>query len=199
MMNVPLSVIRGKSPMNTVWLLISPVLLYMNSAVTYRGAEEVISRSLHSSIEYLGASNRCSRNDSDMDPPKSSIGEISSKMSSRPEVVATESSPISMASATRSCHVSETISQTKLSVCRPYRWGPSWGSRIFAKELFWGGLAVLVLSLAASNWFLPSASPSDTSSAHSSSLRRPSGVSDFDSRRRRGSLEWNGRAHCYMK
>jgi hypothetical protein len=32
------SVMSGKSPMNTVWLLISPVLVFMNSAVTNRGA-----------------------------------------------------------------------------------------------------------------------------------------------------------------
>jgi hypothetical protein len=38
MTNVPLSVIRGKSPMKTVWLLISPVSLLMNSAVTNSGA-----------------------------------------------------------------------------------------------------------------------------------------------------------------
>ena len=36
--NVPRSVIRGNSPMNTVWDLISPVSLFMNSAVTNRGA-----------------------------------------------------------------------------------------------------------------------------------------------------------------
>jgi hypothetical protein len=39
MMNVPRGDISGKSPMNTVWLLISPVLLLMNSAVTNIGAE----------------------------------------------------------------------------------------------------------------------------------------------------------------
>ena len=38
-MKVPLSVISGKSPMNTVWDLISCVSLLMNSAVTYSGAE----------------------------------------------------------------------------------------------------------------------------------------------------------------
>ena len=38
-MKVPLSVISGKSPMNTVWLLISPVSLLVNSAVTNRGCE----------------------------------------------------------------------------------------------------------------------------------------------------------------
>ncbi len=37
MMKVPFSVIIGKSPMKTVWLLISPVLLLMNSAVTNSG------------------------------------------------------------------------------------------------------------------------------------------------------------------
>jgi hypothetical protein len=38
MTKVPLSVITGKSPMKTVWLLISPVLLLTNSAVTNSGA-----------------------------------------------------------------------------------------------------------------------------------------------------------------
>ena len=39
MMKVPFGVMSGKSPMNTVWLLISPVVLLMNSAVTNIGAE----------------------------------------------------------------------------------------------------------------------------------------------------------------
>jgi hypothetical protein len=38
MTKVPLFVMIGKSPMNTVWLLISPVVLFMNSAVTNSGA-----------------------------------------------------------------------------------------------------------------------------------------------------------------
>ncbi len=38
-MNVPFGVMSGKSPMKTVWLLISPVVLLMNSAVTNIGAE----------------------------------------------------------------------------------------------------------------------------------------------------------------
>ncbi len=58
MMKVPLADMSGKSPMNTVWLLISPVVLLMNSAVTNIGAENVMSLSLHSSAEYLGGSNR---------------------------------------------------------------------------------------------------------------------------------------------
>ena len=38
MMKVPLSVMSGNSPMKTVWVLISPVSLFMNSAMTYSGA-----------------------------------------------------------------------------------------------------------------------------------------------------------------
>ena len=77
MMNVPFSVIIGKSPMNTVWLLISPVLLLMNSAVTNSGAAYVMSLSLHSSTGALTSSKRGSENDSDIEPEKSSIGESS--------------------------------------------------------------------------------------------------------------------------
>src|SRR5512146_3108263 len=89
MTKVPFGGMSGKSPMNTVWLLISPVVLFVNSAVTNIGAEYVMSLSLHSSTEYLGGSNRWSRKDSDIDPEKSSIGEISSKTSSSPEVIGT--------------------------------------------------------------------------------------------------------------
>src|SRR5260221_5994799 len=85
MMKVPLGDISGKSPMNTVWLLISPVELLMNSAVTNIGAEKVISFSLHSSDEYFGGSNRCSRNESDIVLVKSSIELIYSKISSSPD------------------------------------------------------------------------------------------------------------------
>ncbi|CAM5456295.1 hypothetical protein STANM309S_05785 [Streptomyces tanashiensis] len=38
MTKVPLLVISGKSPMKTVWDLISPVSLLVNSAVTKSGA-----------------------------------------------------------------------------------------------------------------------------------------------------------------
>ncbi len=84
MMNVPLSVMSGKSPMNTVWDLISPVSLLMNSAVTNSGAEYVKSRILHSSMLFFGSSNRGFENDSDMVPAKSSIGLISSRISCSP-------------------------------------------------------------------------------------------------------------------
>jgi hypothetical protein len=77
-------VIIGKSPMNTVWLLISPVLLLMNSAVTNSGAAYVMSLSLHSSTGALTSSKRGSLNDSDIDPEKSSIGDSSVSTSSSP-------------------------------------------------------------------------------------------------------------------
>ena len=121
--------------MNTVWLLISPVVVFMNSAVTNSGAEYVMSRSLHSSMEYFFSSNRWSRNDSNIDPEKSSIGEISSKISSRPDLSGTSPRPAALASATRACQRSLPSSQSKLSVCRARRSGTSRGSRIFAKEI----------------------------------------------------------------
>ena len=84
MMKVPFSVIIGKSPMNTVWLLISPVLLLMNSAVTNSGAAYVMSLSLHSSTGALTSSKRGSEKLSDIEPEKSSIGDSSASTSSRP-------------------------------------------------------------------------------------------------------------------
>src|SRR5437762_3153918 len=134
MMNVPLGDISGKSPMNTVWLLISPVLLLMNSAVTNIGAEYVMSLSLHSSTEYLGGSNRWSRNERDMVPVKSSIGEISSKISSRPDCSGRSWWPFSFSAAIRDCQRGLPSSQSKESVCKASRLGTSRGSLMRAKE-----------------------------------------------------------------
>src|SRR6202012_4283057 len=134
MMKVPFADISGKSPMNTVWLLISPVVLLMNSAVTNIGAENVMSLSLHSSAEYFGGSNRWSRNERDMVPEKSSIGMISSKISSRPDCSATSLRPASSASLMRACHFSFPSSQSNDSVCRARRSGTLSGSWIRAKE-----------------------------------------------------------------
>src|SRR6516225_5504441 len=134
MMKVPLGDMSGKSPMKTVWLLISPVLLLMNSAVTNMGAEYVMSLSLHSSTEYLGGSNRWSRNDRDMVPVKSSIGLISSKISSRPDCSGMSLSPASCAAATRACQRSLPSSQSNESVWRARRPGTSSGSVKRAKE-----------------------------------------------------------------
>jgi hypothetical protein len=88
---------------------------------------------LQSSIEYLTSSKRWSRKLSDIEPEKSSIGEISSKISSRPERSGTSVRP-SRAAATRACQRSLPRSQSKLSVWRARRSGTSIGSRIFAKE-----------------------------------------------------------------
>src|SRR3954453_20278010 len=134
MMNVPLGVISGKSPMNTVWLLISPVVLLVNSAVTNIGAEYVMSLSLHSSREYLGGSNRWSRNERDIDPEKSSIGEISSKISSRPDFSGMSSRPALRPASERAFQASLPSSQSNDSVCRASRSGTSRGSRILVKE-----------------------------------------------------------------
>src|SRR5690349_4430600 len=134
MMKVPLGDMSGKSPMKTVWLLISPVLLLMNSAVTNMGAEYVMSLSLHSSTEYLGGSNRWSRNDRDMVPVKSSIGLISSKISSRPDCSGMSLSPALCAASTRARQRSLPSSQSNESVCRARRPGTSRGSLKRAKE-----------------------------------------------------------------
>ena len=120
--------------MKTVWDLISPVSLLVNSAVTKSGAAKVKSRSLHSSMEFFGGSKRWSRKVSDIDPEKSSIGEISSKISSRPDLVGT-SCPLSRAASTRAFQASLPSSQSKLSVWRARRFGTSRGSLIFAKEM----------------------------------------------------------------
>src|SRR5690606_7342466 len=92
------------------------------------------SLSLPSSAVYFGGSNRWSRKDSDMEPPKSSMGEISSKISSRPEVSGTPWRLFALASATRCCQRSFPSNQSKLSVCRPSRSGTSSGSLVRAKE-----------------------------------------------------------------
>src|SRR3954470_12052713 len=134
MMKVPFGVMSGKSPMKTVWLLISPVVLLVNSAVTNIGAENVMSLSLHSSSVYFGGSKRWSRNDKDIDPEKSSIGEISSKISSRPDFNGRSSRRSLRPASARVFHASLPSSQSKDSVCKASRSGTSRGSRILAKE-----------------------------------------------------------------
>src|SRR5215471_14209867 len=84
-------------------------------------------------MEFFGGSNRWSLKVRDMEPEKSSIGEISSKISSRPDLVGT-SRPVSRAASTRAFHTSLPSSQSKLSVCSARRFGTSRGSRILAKE-----------------------------------------------------------------
>ena len=115
--------------MKTVWLLISPVVLFVNSAVTNSGAAYVMSLSLHSSSEAFTSSKRGSEKERDIDPEKSSIGEISVRMSSRPPIGF--SSP---ASIRRWNHASSPTSHSKDWVCRSSRSGTRSGSRIFANE-----------------------------------------------------------------
>src|SRR5215469_4369227 len=142
MMKVPLGDMSGKSPMNTVWLLISPVELLMNSAVTNIGAEYVMSLSLHSSAEYLGGSNRWSRNERDMVPVKSSMGLISSKISSRPDCSGMFVCPAAFSASIRPRQRSLPRSQSNESVCRASRLGTSSGSVMRAKETRRGPEAV---------------------------------------------------------
>ena len=104
-----------------------------------------MSRSLHSAIEYFAGSKRWSRNESDIDPWKSSIGEISSKISSSPDVLGI--SPRSGLSflPSRARHASFPSSQSKLSTWRANRLGTSCGSRILAKEI-WDGAVDFVFA-----------------------------------------------------
>ena len=142
MMKVPLSVIIGKSPMKTVWLLISPVLLLMNSAVTNSGAAYVMSLSLHSSVEALTSSNRGSEKESDIEPEKSSIGESSVRMSSSPPATL-----LSPRAAARSRQLCAPTSHSNESVCTSRRPGTSNGSRMFANETLLGAPGVPTTAL----------------------------------------------------
>src|SRR4051794_39207615 len=128
MMNVPLRVITGKSPMNTVCDLISPVVLFVNSAVTNSGAAYVMSLSLHSSMGALTSSKRGLEKDRLIEPEKSSMGDSSLRISSRPEIAVG-------ASATRARHASLPTSQSNDSVCNARRLGTSSGSRILANDV----------------------------------------------------------------
>ena len=67
--------------------------------------------------------------------PKSSMGEISSKISSSPAISGTSLRPASLAPATRAFQASLPNSQSKLSVCNPMRFGTSRGSEICANEM----------------------------------------------------------------
>ena len=133
MMKVPFSVIIGKSPMNTVWLLISPVLLLMNSAVTNSGAAYVMSLSLHSSTGALTSSKRGSVKLRDIEPEKSSIGDSSSSTSSRPPLGST--SPRASAISRQR---GEPINHSNESIWTSSKPGTSSGSRSLAKEIRFG-------------------------------------------------------------
>src|SRR5918999_2217099 len=101
-----------------------------------------MSLSLHSSTEYLGGSNRWSRNERDIVPEKSSIGLISSKISSSPDWVGTSLRPACWAASTLAFHFSLPSSQSKDSVCSARRSGTSRGSLMRANETRFGPVAV---------------------------------------------------------
>src|SRR4028119_2365357 len=88
-----------------------------------------MSLSLHSSRDALTSSKRGLEKDSDMEPLKSSIGEISSRISARPPTAAACSSGERVAR-----HSGLPTSQSKEAVCRASRSGTSRGSEIFANE-----------------------------------------------------------------
>src|SRR5215207_3658978 len=79
-------------------------------------------------MEALTSSKRGLEKDRDIEPEKSSMGLISSRISSSPD--AASGSP-----ETRACHASLPISQSKESVCRASRCGTSSCSEIFPKEI----------------------------------------------------------------
>src|SRR4051812_47778330 len=88
-----------------------------------------MSLSLHSSMDALTSSKRGLEKDRLIEPEKSSIGESSLKISSRPEVGV---SPLAADSAVRARQASLPTSQSKDSVCSARRFGTSTGSRILA-------------------------------------------------------------------
>src|ERR1700712_5086923 len=90
-----------------------------------------MSLSLHSSMEALTSSKRGEEKDSDMEPEKSSIGEISPKIPSSPDRATAREEPA--ARACRSFQAALPTSQSKDSVCRANRLGTSSGSLILAK------------------------------------------------------------------
>src|SRR4029079_5457961 len=87
-----------------------------------------MSLSLHSSIEALTSSKRGLEKDRLIEPEKSSIGDSSVRISSRPDWA-------SACSAVRARQNSLPINQSNDSVWSARRFGTSSGSRIFANEV----------------------------------------------------------------
>src|SRR4051812_27147711 len=87
-----------------------------------------MSLSLHSSIDALTSSKRGLEKDRLTEPEKSSIGESSLRISSRPEIDG-------VAAVTRARHASLPTSQSNDSVCSARRFGTSSGSRILANDV----------------------------------------------------------------
>src|SRR5688572_32055882 len=95
-----------------------------------------------------------------MVPEKSSIGEISSKISSSPDLVLMSVRPWSNAVSTRTRQASLPMSQSNESICKSSRSGTSMGSAIFANEIRPVGDTTLVFEAvreAANSCVLPKA------------------------------------------
>src|SRR3954468_913610 len=103
-----------------------------------------MSLSLHSSTEALTSSKRGSEKESDIEPEKSSIGEISFSTSSRPPTGF--SSP---ASIRRWNHCSWPVNHSKDWICRSSRFGTPRGSLSFANETRFGAPGIPDLELVA--------------------------------------------------
>ncbi len=91
-----------------------------------------MSLSLHSSMDALTSSKRGLEKDRLIEPEKSSIGESSLRISSRPEIRVPS---FAGSASTRARHASLPTSQSKDSVCNARRLGTSSGSRILAKDV----------------------------------------------------------------
>jgi hypothetical protein len=116
-----------------------------------------MSLSLHSSRDALTSSKRGLEKDSDIEPLKSSIGEISSRISARPPTASACSSGERVAR-----HSGLPISQSNEAVCRARRSGTSSGSEIFANETRSGAPGIFCWSASpvrgpdwGACWFLP--------------------------------------------
>src|SRR3954452_16977071 len=98
-----------------------------------------MSLSLHSSRDALTSSKRGLEKDSDIEPLKSSIGEISSRISARPPTASACSSGERVAR-----HSGLPMSQSKEAVCSARRSGTSRGSVLLAKGTRSGRASVCV-------------------------------------------------------
>src|SRR5690606_14992504 len=129
-----------------------------------------------------GSTNSGFSNESDIVSEKSSIGEISSKISVRPDFRET-SSPPAMRASTTLRHFSLPTSQSKLSVWSARSWGTSSGSEIFAKEIRRGLLLAALLRAAKRVSFYRFRSGDWR---HSPQTRPPGRQEAFESRRKEG-------------
>src|SRR5215475_10946137 len=96
-----------------------------------------MSLSLHSSMDALTSSKRGLEKERLIEPEKSSIGEISPRISSSPDCGF-------WSCATRARHASLPINQSNDSVCSARRFGTSSGSRIFANDVRGGAPGIPV-------------------------------------------------------